>query len=552
MQLVGLLFGGGVAVAGLLFCYLFAKAALFIAILSAAALVLFGSCLTPAARQEMGHAPVLAAVGLPVAAWLLPNVWLLYGVAALVVPLLARRGGQVPALYLFALLLLPGLDQFVAVGSLRLFGFGVHDALACGAAAILVGRPRWRAAVPTVLDLPFWAMFGLLVAATSRDTSPTNAFRVFVDMGLDCALPYWIVSRGVRDRADLRLCMLHLAAAAAVLSLVLAYEAVKSWPLYNVLFDRYALPERPVVKSRGGMLRAGGPFNESTSVAMVMVFCFLAASASRSAFRSTRHHLLLLLALLLGLVMPQSRGAWVGLLTGVAMMDLYRGRIGRLALRFGAVGLVGLGLLAVAQVNSRVSEAVGLSGGSVETVDYREQLFDRGMEELRDSPIIGFPYPELLRRLDDMRQGEGIVDFVNAHLFVVLVSGIVGLVVFNGAFLVQMGRVWRARRGSLGPEDLDLGSAAFVFAALATPVQMLFFTSMGGRVQVMVFVFFALATAVARERRPAGAREDQTPSAAPSFAFASHPSAIPVAPAPSSSSSSSGLSNPIRWSANQP
>lgn len=558
MSLLLFLAGAGLVGAGIVLCYLLAKAALFIAVLSAAALVGLRLCLAPSARKEMGYEPLVIATGMPVAAWLLPSIWLLYAAMVLLVPVMARRAGQAPALYLFALLLLPGLDTSIAIGSLKLFSFGVHDALAFGAALSLLMHPSWRATARPALDAPFLALLLLLVVAVSRNTSLTNMLRVAVDVGFDCALPYYVVSRGVRDREDVQRCLLHLAAGAAVLSVVLFYEARNSWPIYMVLLDQYGIIDRPIVKTRGGVMRAGGPFLESTSAAMTLVFCFLAAWMARPAFRSTLHHLALLGLLALGLVMPQSRGAWVGLITGMVTIDLYRGRLGQTAMRLGAVGLIGLGLFAAARSSPEMSETLGMSGGSADTTDYREQLLSRGLEELRDSPLIGFSYPELLIRLDDMRQGEGIVDFVNTHLFIALLSGLLGLVIFNGTFLSYIAHVWRARRRSRREGDASMRASAFVFAALVTPLQMLAFTSLGGRVQVFMFVFFALAAVVARAGKPAAAalsdagQPAPAPNSPPSFAFARNPSAAPAAPAASSSASSRGSSSPIRYSANQP
>lgn len=533
----------------ILFLYTAVKAALIIAILSVLGLVVFYGCLTQAARHRLGAAPLIAATLVPLAAWLLPNLWLLYAFMAILVPCLARGGGQVAAMYLFALMLLPGLDQVVKIGSLELFQFGVHDALACGATLSLLTHRAWRTR-RWPLDLPVMALILMLVAALSRNTSATNFLRVFVTIALDCALPYYIVSRGVKDHADLQRCLLHLAAAGAVVSLILLYEARGAWPIYNALVDLYGLPDHPSVKSRGTLLRAGGPFLESTSAAMILVFCFLASWMARPAFRDGRYQAAFLVLLLVGLLPPQSRGAWVGLLTGMVMIDLYMGRLRFTMLRLAVASAGAAVLFAAAQFNAQLAVMLGLSGDSVETVDYRGQLLARGMQEFWQSPLIGFAYPEMLRRLDDMRQGEGIVDFVNAHLFIALLTGGIGLAIFNGTILFYLGHVWRARRHLIGGRDIYLRTAAFSFAALATPVQMLFFTSLGGRVQVFLFVFFAFA--VAAGRRVAQPDQPATPSNWPEIAFASSPMTAPVAPAANSAASSGTFSKPIRESMNQP
>lgn len=527
-----------------LYVYLVARAGLFVAIISGIALALFQSILKAGPRNTLGSAPFVIAIGLPLAAWTMPGLWLLIALMLGLMPMLARTGRQVAPLYLFALLLLPPLDQTLAIGGLKLFNFGLHDALACGAAFALKRRPNWRARTSVRLDLPVLIVLALLAVVFARGTSATNMLRVMVDVGLDCGLPYYVVSRSVRTGEDIARCMLHLAAAAAIISCILAFEVATSWPIYNVLYDRYAVDTVLLVKNRGGMLRAGGPFLESTSMAMVLVFCFLAAWLARDAFRSRAGHAGLLLLLLVGLAAPQSRGAWLGLLASMALVDLYCRRWRPMVIRCSVAGVAALALFTMAQSLPKLSETLGLAGTSSATNDYRERLLDRGLEEFARHPLRGHSRDELLIRMADLTQGEGIIDFVNTHLYIALLGGVIGLAIFNGTFLYYLCQCWHGRR-QLAPDELT--STAFTFGALATPMQMLLFTSMGGRVQMFVFVFFALGVGITRERRVA--RVQNKGSSRPLMI---DPAPTPIPPAARSVSSSFGLNTPIRYSADQP
>lgn len=517
----------------ILYVYLNARAGLFVAIISAASLLFFYACLTAQSRRSMGMTPFVLAVALPLTAWTLPVWELLTLLMLLLVPMLARRGGQVAPIYLAALLLLPALDRTIMLGAVKAFDFGLHDALACGAAAALLIHPGWRPATRLTLDLPILALMGLFVFAFGRDTSATNGLRLVANVGLDCGVPYYIVSRSLRTREDIERCMLYLAATAIVLSSILLFEVWTTWPIYNVLYDRFGVDMVLIVKNRGGLLRAGGPFLESTSVAMVLLFCFLAAWPLRHAFRSLLHHRAVLALLLVGLAAPQSRNAWLGLLLGMTWMDLYRRRMGRAVLRVAAAGLAYLGLTSIGQANHEIAETIGLAGTSADTVDYRRRLLERGLEELWHRPVLGYARDELLARLDDMKQGEEIIDFVNMHLYVALSAGLAGLAIFNGVFAFYAWQAWRGR--SRGAD----AAGAFAFAAIATPPFMLLLTSLGGRVQVFVMVFFALGTVVARQKRGS------------STALAAHPAATPAPPAPSRTSSSPASNSPTAWSAHQ-
>lgn len=476
-----------------LWAYFVIKPALFVVILSGIALSIFYACLRREWRTQLGWAPALVAVALPLLAWSLPNVWLLYAAMALVVPVAARRDAQIAPLYLFALLLLPGLDTVIVIGTLKLFDCGVHDMLGIGALARLALAAR-RTPVAVRFDLPAAALITLLVFAIARDTSMTNALRVAITMLLDCAMPYYILSRAVSRPEDVKRCMVHLAAAAAILAVVLLYEVRTSWPVYNGLYNAYGLNLILLVKQRGGYLRSGGPFLESTSVAMVMAWCILAAWLARFAFRTRLSHRVVLGLLLVGLTAPQSRGAWIGLLLGTIVADLYRGRIAAIAGRLAGVAALGAVMVALAPAVPYLANMLGKSAETASTVDYRARLLTRGMEEYWKSPLIGYSQPEVLSRLADMRQGEGIIDFVNTYLFFALVSGATGVVCFIAAFVFYIRGMLRFR-GALGRADRSLAVPAFLVAGLVMPMEMLVFTSFGGRCEVMVFVLFGLAAA---------------------------------------------------------
>lgn len=547
MSFVSYLVFAGLTGIALLGFMLAAKTAFILAALSAGALGFFYLCLAPEARRAMGAAPFVLAIGMPAAAWLLSNLWLLHVALVAIIPLTARRAGQVPALYLFALMLLPGLDQSVMAGALKLFDFGVHDALALGAALTLFAHPEWRRRSSFALDVPFAALLLMLVVAMARDTSATHALRILTNHAFDFLLPYYVITRGVRNSADLRHCMLILAGVAAVLSAILVYEMVTTWPMYNILLEHFGLPERPAVKMRGNYLRAGGPFVESTSIAMVLVFCTLATWLARDRFRPGPWHGAALALVVIGLLPPQSRGAWIGLVFGVILADLYLGQWRSMALKAGAAASVSVLLFAMARAGGQLAESLGRSGNSSDTVDYRNQLLERGMQEFWQSPIIGFPHAELLGRLHDLTQGEGIVDFVNTHLFIALIGGVIGFAIFNGAILYSLVQIWRSRRWLPYADAAQRRAAAFAFAALATPVEMLFFTSLGGRVQVLLIVFLGFAVVVAR-RDQAAAKPNQAPAAA----FTMRPTPMPPAPAAISAASSIGLRMPMRDSSIQP
>jgi hypothetical protein len=340
----------------------------------------------------------------------------------------------------------------------------------------------------------------LIAAALARETTFSNLLRATSNVVLDLGVPYYLVSRSSHALADIRRDLRWMGCGAVTLGSILFYEMMSGWPIYNQLQGQYGLMPS-LVKWRGGLLRAGGPFLESTSAAMVLAICGLALWACRRDFRTGRHHALVLLIAMVGLVAPQSRGAWIGLGFALVLVQLYLGRYLSL-LKGGVLAGGGVSLLLLAAMSSpSLSESMGMSGGSSDTSEYRRRLFDRGMEEFWHSPIYGFSIPQLNIRLADLRQGEGIIDYVNTYIWIMLISGGIGLVIFVGAFLTYMVGLSQCRK--LFPKGhADREVQAFLCCGLAMMTEMLIFTSFGTRPAVFIFVLFGLSAAYLKLSRP--------------------------------------------------
>jgi len=482
-----------VAVGLLAEAYINIRPGLYAAVISTFGASLFLLGLRPAYRKEMASRILLTVIAFPIFAWALPNLWQLLAIMCIWVPLVARTLKQIAPVYLFSLLMLPGLDVTVSAGALKLFDFGAQDALAVGASAA-VFLSRGKASPRLRYDIAVMAVVLQIGIALARDTTFSNFLRTSVNVSLDLWLPYYILSRSLRSIEDLKRIMCWLGCGSVTLTAVLTYEVWRAWPIYNELYVHYQVPTLLLVKVRGGLLRASGPFVEPTSAAMVMAMCVLALWLSRDFFRSRATHLCLLAVALIGLSVPQSRGAWVGLLLGMAVADFTRGLHVALTKKFVLVGIAAAFVFAAALSSPYLSETVGLSGGSSETSDYRRLLFERGMKEFWHSPLFGFSNPELLWRLKDLRQGEGIIDFVNTYIWILLISGAIGFFIFTGTLLFFLHNVWRSYRTTPRiPGSAEV--ATYIVACLAMLMEMLFFTSFGGRPAFFMFGLFGCAAA---------------------------------------------------------
>jgi O-antigen ligase len=142
-----------------------------------------------------------------------------------------------------------------------------------------------------------------------------------------------------------------------------------------------------------------------------------------------------------------------------------------------------------------VGSIIGIQSDGTRVKDYRETLLERGLEEAHKSPLVGVDLETLTYRLRDMRQGEGIIDFVNSYLYILLVTGLVGLAAFVTALTWPIYDIWSARRRVPSASLMD---NSYLGGALAAIAMMLVTTSLGARSLMAILILVALASALTR------------------------------------------------------
>jgi len=109
--------------------------------------------------------------------------------------------------------------------------------------------------------------------------------------------------------------------------------------------------------------------------------------------------------------------------------------------------------LAISPFGDRVIASLPFIGKHDQaSVEYRERFAERSWEEIRRHPIVGNPL--VLKNLEDLRQGQGIIDLINTYTTVGMYYGLVGLCLFVFPFLIGIREVLTWSRGFSG-RDLD-------------------------------------------------------------------------------------------------
>lgn len=456
----------------------------------------FFLCLRRAEQREVQLKPFIIFSALPAIAFLSPSLLLVHLCYFFLIPLLARTREEVGLAIVTSLIAMPALQVTPAMAGVSLFDYSVHTTIALGGLCKLLMTKRRGPGLRIRDDIPALAIMALIFFIAVRDTTPTHWLRSAIAIAASLALPYYLVRLSITSHESLRKLCVWLAGAACMLSAIVAYEAIASWPLYHALNEKFHIYTGAlVIKFRFGLMRAEGPLLEATQMGFVLMVGLGATLASRKAFKSGFHYLLLLAVIGLGLVAPQSRGAWVGAAVVVMTAALYNAR--RITPGRWMIPVVAAVALAMA-----ASEWLRTTGETSETVDYRNRLFERGLEEFWASPWVGSSTGAVSARMQDLVQGEGIIDFVNAYLYFALLTGAVGLFGFALALTAPMLRLWRGRSRFVAA-PVERGTAAFLFSMLAAILVMLLFASFWGQLASLSVLLIGLAS-VAR-RQPATA-----------------------------------------------
>jgi len=435
--------------------------------------------------------------------------WVAYLALLLALPIAAKSRGDAAALFVVLTVSLPSLSQQISVGSLYLIQASKYLFCAFGLTiAFMMNRDKTTVLRRAHFDLPVLIVVALEVSQ-SRDPSVTATIRQCLPIFLAILLPYFVLSRAINTAEEVRRFLLAFALAGFVMAVVATVEARLHWLIYKQI-DGLLQVQTAIngyTKMRAGMIRAPASFPESTSLGTFLVLAFMATLALRDSFASRGKWLGALFVLLLGLVSANSRGAFVALGIGLVAWDLYCRRYASLALKVGGAGCLYLFALTAAQFSAFFAAMVGKGSGTDATADYRIMLLHRGLEEIHKHPLLGQTMKAALGNLQDLRQGEGIIDLVNGYISYGLSLGYPGIFGLLLVFVSLCLAMWMARR-KLRQNPVLIEPAACVFSVAALSILNSFFTGFGGEGSTSFYQICALGSALWAMRRLAPMEQD--------------------------------------------
>lgn len=389
---------------------------------------------------------------LTVCVFLSPNLWIYALIAAPTLLWAVSKDPNPAALYAALLFVAPAggvfIPKLIELNHQVLLAICVAlPALAASRGTAKPGMPRQpedsSGALPSVLLFLFCTIQTVLFI---RYESWTNVLRREISILLMIFVPFLLFRRGPRNLGGVREAVACLALSGAIMVPLAAFESVKGWQVYLEQARVWGAEVNPFsYLMRAGQLRAMVATGHSLDLGYVFAMCFCFCLYMQRVTEQKWQRVAIVASMWIGLLAAYSRGAWV---TAIAMMMAYLwlgpGGGGRVVKAVSVLGLLGLAVSSTG-FGQRIIDSLPFIG-TVDTAntEYRQRLFTRSLELIPDHPWFG----DLLvkERMQDLMQGQGIIDLVNGYLKVALLNGLVTLAVLLLFLLIVTNRTISAAR----------------------------------------------------------------------------------------------------------
>ena len=454
-------------------------------------------------------------LALTVTAFAAPDFWLF---AVVAVPLLLwgqRRDSNPLAFYLAMLQAIPPIKfEVPMVGVNQLFAIDFFRLLSLCVLLPTAWR-YWRGreaapvmpsfGVPDVLLLAYGVLITALYVPPDLPNhvilpdSGTNVLRRAFLFFIDVYVLYFVVSRTCVTRAAIVEALAAFCLSSALLAPVAVFETLRGWLLYVDIAVRWTGDAGyGFYTMRGTTLRAmastGGPLVLGYVLAIALGFWLYLGTQLQTA----RTRVAVTGLYVCGLLAAYSRGPWLGAIAiYLAFVAAGPRAVPRL---FKALALMAItaGALLASPLGERVTSVIPYMGGSLDSsnIRYRERLAERSWELFQERPFFGDQLA--YQKMEDLRQGMGIIDLVNTYASIALFFGGVGLLLFVGFFLLALARAYRvARRVARSDPDLSLLGAGLIGCMIGTLV-MIAGCSLIDQYSILFYVLGGLAIGYAR------------------------------------------------------
>ena len=431
-------------------------------------------------------------------AFLAQSFWLYALIAILLLLYTKKRETNIPALYFFLLFALPTLTFTVpGMGLINYFIDISHPRIL----ALFLLLPIFYRLIRQSNTLSFGrtgtekalAAYLLLTAILYvRDSTVTDTLRHAFYLFTDAFLPYYVISRSLKDMQSFRDAVFSLVLAITLVALIAMFETTRHWLLYSNFVDRLDLQQGMYnYLERDGIIRArvtpGQPIALGYLIAIGMgLYLYVKSHIQKKLIRR-----LGMVVLSGGLIASLSRGPWVGMIALLlAFLATGRNAIPRMTGMALSVVLA-FSLIAVLPGGTKVINLLPFIGTTEkENVVGREKLFTNGMIVIQRHPWFGSTHYLEAPEMQVLRTGENIIDIVNTYINIALEEGFVGVGLFVAFFFLALQGIYRAMRSL---QDRDSEEYLLGRALHATLIAILIIIFTVSSITIIPFMYWSVA-----------------------------------------------------------
>jgi hypothetical protein len=458
---------------------------------------------------------------LTIIAFLSPNFWIFAFFAVPIYVWTGRKDSNPIAAYLLLMHVVPpiavdipviGASQLFSLDNYRLLSFCILIPTAFRARR-LIDRNRTSDSRMTDLLLLASGMVGSVLFVPPDlpnhivlHNSPTNFLRSVFLFFIDVFVLYYAISRSCDDRRKIVDAQAAFCLSSGVMALIASFEHFRGWLLYTGLAIRWNPTDLDYLLAwllRGdSWLRAQASAGHALVLGILLAVAFGFWLCLQSRATTLRARLGTGIVFWLGMLAAFSRGPWIGaVLIYLAYSALKPRAISRLFKAALVIAIV-LGLASLTPTGEKLMNSLPFTGGQPDAnFIYRQRLLDRSFELIQAHPFFGDQLA--MQEMEDLRQGQGIIDIVNTYVSVALFNGWVGLALFLGFILSASAGVFRAAK-SVTSVDSDWGMVGLnILACIIGMLFMIADCALYFGVGKLFYILIALAAAYARQHKQA-------------------------------------------------
>jgi hypothetical protein len=436
-------------------------------------------------------------ITLTLTAFVSPSFWLYALIAGAVCAWAAQRDSNPPALYVMLLQVIPPVGLYIPmVGINQLFLLNNYRILALVmllplAVQLFLARPERGSRAQGWADVLLLSFLLLQLGLIYPYESFTNTLRRGFLLFIDVWLVYYVFSRACRRWHAIVDVMASFVLACSIFAAIALFETLKGWLLYQGLGDVWGRPLMWAYLMRGETLRAQASVGHALALGYALAIGFGFTLYLGRLLRAPQTTVAMGVWMWVGLLAAYSRSPWVvAVVAFFAYAALQPDGLTRVT-KYAAVAVALCAAVLVSPIGDRVVDNLPFVGTvDAATIEYRQRLAEVSWRLIQQNPWLGNPF--VLTEMEELRQGQGIIDLVNSYASTALLYGLVGLSLLLCTVLAGMVAAFAASRAWRETEPEVAVMGACLLAAMLATLVMMAAGSFGTILALMVWILTGL------------------------------------------------------------